>query len=382
MTPEPQKDDAAVAVGSGQGAGSAASQGSGVSSRASRGDRDTFGRDELAIVLSHFNVGIIKAIQEFPRGSRRSPKLILRTSDGIRLLKRRARGKDDARKVAFTHSLQIELASNQFPLPQLIGTRPDNNSLLEYEGAIYELFEYIKGTGYDGSLNATQDSGKTLGLFHKLLKDYQPTYDPPRGSYHNAPRVEAALDQVPRSLLSGDPRAAEQRELVEQIAANLRAAYAQAVAQAEQIGVSDWPQQIIHCDWHPGNMLFRGERVVAVIDFDAARLQPRIIDTANGALQFSVMAGGEDAASWPEYLDRSRFKRFLYGYDRVNQLSTAELNVVPWLMIEALIAESAIPIAATGSFARMGGLDWLQMIDRKVKWIRAHVEELAGVLGE
>lgn len=373
MTPSGQQDDQALALSSGQSARSSAREG--------RGDRDTFGRDELAIVLSHYDIGVIKAIQEFPRGSRRSPKLLIRTDSGIHLLKRRARGKDDARKVAFTHSLQIELASHQFPLPQLRGTRRENNSMLRLGGAIYELFEYIKGTGYDGSLAATQDSGKTLGLFHKLLKDYQPEYDPPRGSYHAAQRVQAALDQAPRSLVAQDPRAAEQRETVERIVETLRQAYDEAAGEAEKAGIADWPQQIIHCDWHPGNMLYRGERVVAVIDFDAARMQPRIIDAANGALQFSVTGGGDDATSWPDYLDRSRYKRFLYGYDLVNQLTRAELAVTPWLMIEALIAESAIPIAATGSFSRMGGLDWLLMIDRKIRWIRENVDELGGVLG-
>lgn len=352
------------------------------SGRDSRGERDTFGRDELAIVLSHFDVGVIEAIQEFPRGSRRSPKLILRTESGILLLKRRARGKDEARKVAFTHSLQIELASHQFPLPRLIGTRHENNSLLRLDGSIYELFEYIKGTGYNGSLAATQDSGKTLGLFHKLLRDYQPQYDPPRGSYHAAQRVQASLDQAPRTLVARDPHAAEQRQTVERTVESLRQAYNEAAEEAEKAGISEWPQQIVHCDWHPGNMLFRGERVVAVIDFDAARLQPRIIDAANGALQFSVIGGGEDAAAWPAYLDRSRYKRFLYGYDRVNQLTRAELAVTPWLMIEALIAESAIPIAATGSFVRIGGLDWLLMIDRKVRWIRDNADDLVGVLGD
>lgn len=373
MAPSSRDEERALAVSSGQSTAAGSS---------ARGDRETFGRDELAIVLSHYDLGVIEAIQEFPRGSRRSPKLILRTESGIRLLKRRARGKDEARKVAFTHALQIELAQNQFPLPRLIGTRHENNSLLQLESAIYEVFEYIKGTGYDASLNATHDAGKTLGLFHKLLRDYQPEYDPPRGSYHAAQRVHASLEQAPRSLIAGDPRAAEQREKVESTVAALRRAYEEAAAEADRIGINDWPHQIIHCDWHPGNMLFRGERVVAVIDFDAARLQPRVIDAANGALQFSVIGGGDDASSWPEYLDQSRFKRFLYGYDRVNQLTKAELQVIPWLMIEALIAESAIPIAATGSFARMGGLDWLLMIDRKVRWLREHAADLAAVLGD
>jgi Ser/Thr protein kinase RdoA (MazF antagonist) len=129
-------------------------------------------------------------------------------------------------------------------------------------------------------------------------------------------------------------------------------------------------------------MLFRGQRVVAVIDYDAARLQQRVIDTANGALQFSIIGGGDDPSAWPDYLDLSRYKRFLFGYDGVSQMSKAELRVMPWLMVEALIAEAAIPIGATGSFARMDGLAFLQMIERKARWLQANAQQLSGILDD
>ncbi len=344
------------------------------------GDRDQFAADELAIVLSHFDLGTIEAIQEFPRGSRRAPKLILRSDKGLYLLKRRAKGKDDPFKVAFCHSLQLYLASKQFPLPHLIGTKAENNSMLQWKGGIYEIFEYIKGTGYDNSLEATQDSGKTLALFHKLIREYQPEYEPPRGTYHASKAIRTSMEQIPRTLAKVDPGSSGQANRMNDVVSFLYDSYNEAAQKANEIGLSEWPMQIIHSDWHPGNMLFRGNRVVAVIDYDAARLQQRIIDAANGALQFSIIGGGEDAAQWPEYLDVSRYKRFLRGYDATNVLSKSELRTIPWLMVEVLIAESAIPIAATGSFARMDGLKFLEMVERKVRWLHAHTDELAHVL--
>ena len=50
-------------------------------------------------------------------------------------------------------------------------------------------------------------------------------------------------------------------------------------------------------------MLYRDNHVVAVIDYDSARQLPRIIDIANGALQFSIVGGDEDVGKWPDYLD-------------------------------------------------------------------------------
>jgi hypothetical protein len=49
-------------------------------------------------------------------------------------------------------------------------------------------------------------------------------------------------------------------------------------------------------------------------------------------------------------------------------------------MIEALIAESVIPIAATGQFGRMGGGDFLSMVQRKVRWIRERADQLIALV--
>src|SRR5947209_8239297 len=84
-----------------------------------RGDREVFGAEELAVVLSHYEIGIVESITEYPRGSRKAPKLLIQAEQGKFLMKRRARGKDDPFKVAFSHGMQMYLATKQFPLPHL-----------------------------------------------------------------------------------------------------------------------------------------------------------------------------------------------------------------------------------------------------------------------
>ncbi len=355
-----------------------ASIGTGLPSAITPGQRSSFNADELAIVLSHFDVGVIEEIKDFPRGSRKAPKLRLKTDKGLFLLKRRALGKDDPFKVAFCHAVQIHLAERQFPLPHLIGTRTDNNSMLKWKGATYELFEYIRGNPYDYSLEATTDAGKTLSLFHKLLRDFRTDYDAARGTYHRSKSVLNAMQQLPKTLEKAAPDGPADRR--QQVCRFLHDAYAEAAKRVEDEGFADWPRLVSHSDWHPGNMLFRGNRVVAVIDYDAARLAQRVLDTANGALQFSIRGGGEQPEEWPDDIDGTRFKRFLRGYDAVpdNVLTKAELRTVPWLMVEALIAESVIPIAATGFFSRMAGGPFLEMVVRKVRWLRQNHREMVA----
>ncbi len=335
------------------------------------GQRETFTAEELTIVMSHFDIGVIDSVVEFPRGSRKAPKLLIVSEQGKFLLKRRAGGRNDPFKVAFSHALQLFLASKQFPLPHLIGTKRDNNSMLQWRNGIYELFEFIPGSGYPQTLESTFDSGRILALYHKLLEGFKSEWQPPTGSYHRAAAVETGLKSIPSVI----PGGAE----IQHISSFLIDSYHHAAEMVERQGIDSWPKQIVHADWHPGNMLFRDNHVVAVIDYDSARLLPRIIDTANGALQFSIIGGDDDVSKWPEYTDEARFKRYLRGYDEVMLLSQAEIHTIPWLMVEALIAESVFPIAATGTFGRMEGLAFLQMVHRKVKWLQASADKLIAL---
>jgi hypothetical protein len=75
-----------------------------------------------------------------------------------------------------------------------------------------------------------------------------------------------------------------------------------------------------------------------------------------------------------------RFQQFIAGYEEVTILSQAEIRVIPWLMIEALIAEAVLPIATTGTFGKMEGVPFLNMVRRKLKWMQGNRQRLADLL--
>jgi Ser/Thr protein kinase RdoA (MazF antagonist) len=136
-----------------------------------------------------------------------------------------------------------------------------------------------------------------------------------------------------------------------------------------QLGYDSWPEQISHADWHPGNMLFADHKVAAILDFDSVRVAPAVTDLANGMLQFSIVAGRPNPAEWPEYLDQRKLANFLAGYMEVAPLEADMVNALPDLMIEAMVAEPVLPIAATGFFGYLKGGDFLKMIHCKCNWI-------------
>jgi Ser/Thr protein kinase RdoA (MazF antagonist) len=338
--------------------------------------RERFDGSELAIVLSHYDLGVLEQLRTYPRGSRRSPKMRIKSRVGEFLLKRRAPRQDDPYRVAFAHEIQLRLEHERYPVPGLIGTR-DNNSMLQLNGRTYELFRFVHGARYDRSSTQSRVVGMALGRLHALLRGFRPTFQPPVGSFHQVAEIDAKMALLPPAIFSVEPQT--QREPVVETAEYLRRAYRDAARRVEDAGFERWPQRVIHGDWHPGNLLFHGHAIVGVIDFDSSRLEPRAVDVANAALQFSIRWDHADQPEkWPDSLDAEAIHGVVKGYDETadEPLSPHERAVLPWLMVEALIIESMVPIATTGSFARIPGSAFLRMIERTVKWLRPRAGEL------
>lgn len=356
-------------------------------------DWDHFDRDELAIVLSHYDVGSISRISEFKRGSRRAPKLHLRSTRGEFLLKRRAPGRDDPARVGFTHSLQRALRDAGCPLPEIVVTREHGGSMVRHQKRVYELYEFVHGVPFDRSVPTTGHAGATLAQIHRSARAWSDSnaavaanrVQLSRSSFHAAPAVQPALDRIPSVVTAIEPDVTRQ-EIAEDCA-SLGKLYAEASRRVTELGWPEWPRQVIHGDWHSGNLIFRDARVRAVLDFDSARLEPRLADIANGTLQFSMVMGGlTEVNEWPPAPDVSRLRAFVSGYRAAYDSSgeappdADELAALPWAMIEALIAETIGPIAAAGSFAGVRGSAFLRMIRRKAEWLSPRAAKLVEFL--
>ena len=266
---------------------------------------------------------------------------------------------------------QTHLSKRSFPLARLIPTQTGQGALM-LDGFVYEVFEFISGKRYDRTIPPTAEAGRALAYFHRLLADYAGPGSPVTGSYHGVAKVAETLRALPTAL---------KVPAMEHTTPRLAALYEHAAVRVRETGIAGWPRQIIHSDYHPGNVIFADKGVRAVVDFDSARIGPRAIDVANGALQFSVTRTGLDPMAWPVELDVKRLEAFLGAYDAVEGciLSRAECRAIPWLMIEALITEATLPIAATGRFGQIEGSTFLRMVERKATWIAESAERLIAL---
>ncbi len=333
-----------------------------------------FSSKELDRVLSHYDIGVILQVQVITGGSRRSPKVVLISEQGKFLLKRRPKGKDDLAMVTYAHAVQKHLREKAFPVTSLLTCRNNNDTFLQLNNHVYELFEFVTGIRYDGSPQATAEAGRQLAHFHLLLADFAQTHPNVNHCFHNASIVRRHLRML------GSEYSAGANATIRFTAEKLNILYNESSAGVERLDFETWPQQVIHGDWHPGNMLFRGYKLAAILDFDSVRIASPVTDLANALLQFSIVGGKPNPADWPDYFDENKLAWFLEGYNSVIKPDKNRLSSLVDLMIETMIAESVLPIAATGFFGHLSGTDFLEMILRKANWLNVNRNSLTQLI--
>lgn len=350
-------------------------------------ERDRFDTDELREVLAAFPLSGVKTMREFHRGSRRSPKLIIEASEGCFLLKRRANRANQHDRVEWSHAIIAHLEHDALPVAKLVRTWDRDNSMLIRDDRVYELFEYIDGRRWDHSEAETHRAGRMLGLVHASLGAFDGTLESPGGTFHSSDIVSGAFGRLEGAIENVAPSTDLKR--VREIAGELDTMYHAAARAANEAGFGTLSVQPIHGDWHPGNVLFldgpggtRPGSVVAVVDFDASREEPRIIDLANGILHFAMRAlPSTNPAEWPHTLSARRMQGFLEGWTLgTGRIENRERLCLPWLMIEAVIAESVVPIAEHGRFSTVPGLPFLEMVRAKVAWIESRSNAISALL--
>lgn len=344
-------------------------------------DRARFSAGELAVVCSRYDLGAVRSARSFEAGSRASPKALLVTERGAFILKRRAAPPPGAARVdylhriAASHEVVLHLAARGLPVPRLLGTRDDRNTMLHLGEHVYEVYGFVEGRAYARTPAEAGASGQLLARCHEAARSCTPSWTPPRRSFHAHPRLPEALRALPATLHNPD---------LAEVASDLAERYVRAARAASDCG-ADAPEQVVHGDWHPGNIVFAADATVAgVLDFDAVSVAPVLADAANGALQFALRRRAlEDPppnrAPFAVDFDPALFRAFWAGYRAADPATAARLAwpAVPHLCIEAIIAETALPVAATGKFGRYSGMGVLRLARRTAAWMESHAQTLA-----
>lgn len=314
--------------------------------------RERFTQRELDEVLGLYELGGVRSVRELPLGTPASPKAVVECARGTMLLKRRAHGVDAPDRVAFSHELMLACARAGVCVPPLVGTRGQNNSMVQLDERVYELFVYIEG-------QPDPKTADSAGMAGSLLAEIHAAMDKTGGLQWPAPVESVAIDPG---------RVAKHPAVDAEIRAPVRAILERAARLACE------PRALVHGDWHPGNLIFRADVPVAVCDFDHARAGSRTRELAQGLTQFSLRRGkpGEPPERWSAEPDLDRLVAHWRGYASggTGVDPAAAVGLMPGVLVdEALAASDPDPRVV-----------WA--VVRKAQWLEDHAAEVGSAIAE
>lgn len=323
---------------------------------------DGLSSNEANVILSRYDIGTISSIRSYPKGSSRAPKAKIESDQGVFLLKRRAPGRDDPRRIRFEHAVHEKLMTTEYPVAEIMRSRRSSSTAIRDVQGIYELFRFIEAQRCQGSSAELEACGRSLAIFHEVLMEFEYSIPAIRG-FHAVSNLDSHIDKYSKQLSRKNRLACQ----------DISECYGRAAQSVESLGWSKWSTTIVHGDWHPGNVLF-GEQsdVRVVLDFDNVRREPRIVDIAYGILNFGRHVAGlhkPDRSIWPVELHESSIRSFARGYASASTvpLSATELGALPGLMTEAIAMETIPSLLREGSFGGHSVTEFLPLVMDSIK---------------
>jgi homoserine kinase type II len=338
-----------------------------------QGNRPSMAEGELARVLGFYDLGDLKTARWVDRGFV-NDNWVLETDQGRYFLKRRHPAWRQPALVSAQHDLLRWLRRERFPAPSVVPLCA-GATYLTLEGEVYEIQQYIESESFDHHRPQHLDAAaRTLGRYHACVEGFASPALCDLGDLYNPAILSDALSCLCEAWAVGqDVNLAPVIRQLERHATLLAARF-------ESHG--DLPGLIIHGDYYADNLLFDGDRVVGVVDYDKACWQPRVVDLAEALIYFgSTRPGRLRHVVYPGFLEWAPFERFARGYCEAVTLSTEETEALPdyvaciWVQVsfQRLLERRSRPARA---------IDALQEVLALADWADAHAGRMTASLEE
>jgi Ser/Thr protein kinase RdoA (MazF antagonist) len=271
----------------------------------------------LAPVLAAYALRDARALGLL-EASNRNDNLLVVDATGARDVLRRYRRNPDARRVEFQVRFQQHLRRHGFPTAEVVEPRAGTCCVLTDDGLPWVLFTHVESREYDfGGIRQVAEAARHLAQFHAVAETF--------------PGDAVGLDYDP-PIRDWWVRAEENLQALEEL-------FAGAVVQDELAYLPDWwrwvlgewplarldalPVGWVYGDDHGRNMVFVGDELRGLFDFDDLERGPLVFDVARGVHMFGREARGSFRIR-PEVA-----RLFIEEYARGRPLSPEERAALP-----------------------------------------------------
>ena len=315
--------------------------------------------DHLATVFQHYDLGRPVAARRVEQGFV-NDNWIADTTTGRYFVKRRHPDLRQPAVIRAQHRLMARLRAEGFPAPVVFPTTA-GQTFLVVGGEFYEVHGYIDGGPYDRDRPAhLAEAATTLARYHTHVQGLRLRPLCRSGHLYSPQTLQANLAALTRAW--GADRDAGLTAAVRRLEAHRT----DLAARFARHGSLPW--LTIHGDYYAGNLLFDGDRIVGVVDYDKARWQPRVVELAEAAIYFaSPQPGDFRHLVYPGVLNLAAFARFFQWYGRAVCLQEDEARALPdyvrciWLSIslQRLLEGGPNPASAQDALSEVLALgDW------------------------
>ena len=299
----------------------------------------------LQAVLAHWDIPPVTSIAAIHEGS----PVFKITTVGPTFILKDISDAPNLTRLEFTRNVltHVARAGLRVPIPLLSRSA---QSTVPSQGRFYLLSECIEAGEYphDPELKAElfYHTGQAIAKLHQALASY-PDEEVGRKTWREnlAGRVAEWISAL------GDGLPAHQAAVVKHVGLERGAAI--------EAALHGLPEQLIHRDCHPGNILVQGTRVIGFIDCDHLCIGLRLFDLAYYAVHHLKWVTDDEAATDHWLTD---LPHLLTGYRSQQRLSHEEAAALPYgmLVYHLLLSHWFMGLPQQESIAlEVRALDWI-----------------------
>jgi len=299
------------------------------------------------IISKHYEIGELVSHKRLLLGYENTTYVIETVINDRRnsyCLRKYKEGRKEA-EVQFEHSVINHLIKRDFELVARVVNTKDGKSYLKQfedrdnngEDIFYAIFDLLPGedkyTWVSPACNDGEliDAAAVLARFHNTVFGLNP-----EGKRYE-PKI---IDLLPVIAENVEKRAKEDggtefdTYFLENLSLILKTINCVRSAISEK-EYEEMVQQVIHCDYHPGNLKFQNSKIPGLFDFDWSKVDARCFDVALAIMYFCIAWEGKEDG----HLQLNKASTFLSAYQKalkhsqgVRPLSDIELKYLPHLI--------------------------------------------------
>jgi len=311
------------------------------------------------VIRRYYDVGEVQVPHYFPKAHQhRHRKLMVETSAGKFLVKTYKSDPVVLDALRFQHRLSDHLDQNGIPVAR-IQRGKDGKSIVDLDSWALELQEFVDAEPMEVSGETLAVSAAALGRFHQVCHEFpRPPRDTRMWRFSEVPRAafgklyEAAKEQGSES---------EATKCCNEIALFLHTAASELNWEAR----NKFETGLIHGDWHGGNLLFKGQDLIAVVDLEFAGDGCFLEDMSYAISNLCIRTTNKT-----ERLQK-RTNILLDNYQTFRALSHHEQTALPYAVGVKHVTTVSYQIAQfkNTTLAGLDAMEWMRRLAQQCAWL-------------